>query len=142
MITAIFITALLVLISFETYRQIPKVSEVGASGIFNEEEIKSQAEEVIHLFEQDDFEGLYNCSSPIMQESLTGEKLESWKGAKANLAPEWGEFQSLKYLYTAESKSKDTYRASVQIAASYEKIEVTYSITFDESMKLAGFYMK
>ena len=30
----------------------------------------------------------------------------------------------------------------VQVAVTYENVNVTYTITFDENMKLAGLYMK
>ena len=42
----------------------------------------------------------------------------------------------------SEIRQRGQRYAVVQVAVMYENVEVTYTITFDENMKLAGLYMK
>ncbi len=61
---------------------------------------------------------------------------------KEQIGTEWGEFKSFVSVYTGEIKQMGKKFAVTEITALYENRSVTYTISFDEEMKLAGIYMK
>ncbi|MCF2641866.1 MAG: DUF3887 domain-containing protein [Lachnospiraceae bacterium] len=62
--------------------------------------------------------------------------------ARRQVGSDWGEIQSFGDFYMSEIRQRGQRYAVVQVAVMYENVEVTYTITFDENMKLAGLYMK
>ena len=63
--------------------------------------------------------------------------------SKSQLATaDFGDFQSFGQFYISEAKQGSKRFAMVQVSVSYTKTSITYTLTFDEEMKLAGFYIK
>ncbi|MBQ6885984.1 MAG: DUF3887 domain-containing protein [Lachnospiraceae bacterium] len=122
------------------YWWLPKGKMVEESEKFNKEEVQEQAERFIALFDEDNFEELCNLS---VQAAQTNEFLEALEGAKAMISSsDWGEFQSFGTIYMAEIEQMGRKYMLVQLNASYENISVSYTITLDEELKLAGFYVR
>lgn len=117
----------------------PKTKEIGTSGIYHMETVVADTADVIELWDADDMEGLYQISNETMQKAITPEELAD---VKAQLSTDWGERQSLGQPYMAEITQMGITLVTVQINAAYEHINVTYTISFDENMELAGFYVK
>ena len=61
---------------------------------------------------------------------------------KEDLSTDWGERTALGSIYSQEVTQKGRHYVICQVNASYENVSVTYTITFDEHMKLAGLYLK
>ena len=74
-----------------------------------------------------------------MQPYLTEEKMEE---AKKTIGDDWGTFRNLGKTYMTEIRQNGQSFAMVQMNASYDNVSVTYTLTFDAEMKLAGIYMK
>lgn len=58
------------------------------------------------------------------------------------LSSDWGNFQSFGNYYMADVKQMGRQLGIIQMNASYENTSVTYTISFDKEMKLAGLYIK
>ena len=91
------------------------------------------------LVENNDFEALETESIGEMKKALNPEVIED---ARRQVGSDWGEIQSFGDFYMSEIRQRGQRYAVVQVAVMYENVEVTYTITFDENMKLAGLYMK
>ena len=74
-----------------------------------------------------------------MQPYLTEEKMEE---AKKTIGDDWGTFRNFGKTYMTEIRQDGQSFAMVQMNASYDNVSVTYTLTFDAEMKLAGIYMK
>lgn len=120
----------------------PRVSEVGSDGTFNKEDVESQSELIINLLDKDDFEGLCSYSNDTMKTVLEKKNYDDLKTAKAGIGSDWGAFRSYGKVYMTQISQMGKKCVIVQMNASYENVSVTYTITFDEDMKLAGLYMK
>lgn len=86
-----------------------------------------------------DLEGLKEHATDEMSAVLTSETIEN---ARNGISDDWGDFRSFGIVYMSELKQRGHYYAVTQVTASYENVSVTYTITFDENMKLSGLYMK
>ena len=87
----------------------------------------------------EDYEALKDCTDVRIQKILTQEVIEE---AKKQAGTDWGEFQQFGKCYMSEQKLQGKTRAVVQINAAYENIGITYTLFFNEDMKLSGLYIK
>ena len=120
----------------------PRVSEVGSDGTFNKEDVESQSELIINLLNEEDYEGLCSYSNDTMKTVLQKENYDSLKAAKESIGSDWGAFISVGKVYMTQISQMGKKCVIVQMNVSYENVSVTYTITFDEDMKLAGLYMR
>lgn len=133
------IIGILVLLGAGVFWALPKSYELEASGIFQEAVVQEGAEEIIALLDREDYAGLEECAikkmKPYMQENVIAE-------AKAALGGELGENQGITSSYMAEVRQAGQRTAVIQVVVQYENRSVTYTISFDKDMRLAGLYMK
>ena len=118
---------------------IPKGNKIEESDTFQKEKVEEAAKEVIRLLNEQDYETLAENSDEKMKPSMTEKTMEE---AKNSISADWGEFQSFGKVYTAQVTQMGKTVAVAQINASYENVSITYTISFDKEMKLAGLYMK
>lgn len=121
------------------YRMLPKGAELGTSGIFEQNAVEEQAKRVVEELDENDFDTLLEASDEAMQQVLTPEVIEN---ARASISDDWGDFRSYGQMYMSELKQNGKLFAATQMTVAYENVSVTYTILFDEDMKLAGLYMK
>lgn len=121
------------------YRMLPKGVEMGTSGVFEQNTVTEQAEWVIEKLDENDFDVLIEASDAAMQQVLTQETIDD---ARASIGDDWGDFRSYGQTYMSELKQNGKTFAAVQMTVAYENVSVTYTILFDEDMKLSGLYMK
>lgn len=117
----------------------PKYSELDSNGKFQEEIVEARTKEVVQMLDNDDFASLQEMATPAMEHALIPEII---KGYKSQISDDWGEFQSWGRIYMMEVNQMGKKYAVVQAMAGYENASVTYTITFDEDMKLAGLYLR
>lgn len=117
----------------------PKQRAIEESRIFEKEEVLQDAKEVIALFGEEDYEALRARSIDRLEGSMTAEVLEP---VKEMLGEDWGDFQSFGNSYIAEIRQMGKRMAVVQMNVAYEHASITYTLSFDEDGKLAGFYVK
>lgn len=133
------IVGILVLLGAGVFWILPKSYELEKSGIFQEAVVLEQTEEIIALLDTEDYAGLEECAiekmKPFMQENVIVE-------AKATLGEELGENQGITSSYMAEVRQAGQRTAVIQATVQYENRSVTYTISYDEDMRLAGLYMK
>ena len=76
---------------------------------------------------------------PEMESVLTAEVMED---AKVQISDNWGERKSFASIYVGEITQGNRHYAVGEITAVYENTSVTYRITYDTDMRLAGLYMR
>lgn len=135
---AIVIFVLLLLIAY-VWWAIPKYSEFGSSGKFSQPVVEEKVKDVVDLLNQSDYVTLQEMSEDRMRAALTQETMEH---AKAMVNDNWGSMQRIGTMYTAEFKQGGKLYAIAQVGVTYENVDVIYTISFDEDMKLAGVFMR
>lgn len=109
---------------------------------FDEAEVKAAAEEVIETLNTGEVETLVEEKwSAMMKSALDAE------GVKDQILPiieELGEFEEFDKEAVTGGKDADTEQefAVAVIKAKYEKRKAQFTISFDEDMKVVGFYIK
>ena len=105
------------------------------SDAYNEDEVKAAAEEVINELNDKNYDGILEDSSDELKISLPDNKLqETWEGFSKDI----GEFNSILNMTLAE---KNGYAVAIT-NVKYDNKKVTFTLSFNKEMKLAGIYMK
>lgn len=134
------VIGVLVIVSLFIYWYIPKTGAVDDTSVFDKNAVQTQAEAVIDLINAGDYETLQSeYANEVMKPFLTKEKIQE---AKGSISGDWGAFDKTGKVYMTELTQKGEKYVVVQINASYTNVSVTYTITFDEQLKLAGLYIK
>ena len=135
----LFILGIVIVLFGLIYWMSPKTTEIGSSGVFEKDAVESRTKWVIEKLDNNDFETLEAESIGEMKKALNPEVIED---ARGQVGSDWGEVQSFGNFYMSEIRQNGQRYAAVQVAVTYENVNVIYTITFDENMKLAGLYMK
>ena len=77
-------------------------------------------------------------SASALQDAVRGDDLDA---AKKQLGT-WGEYEKITSEYMQEITASGTTMVVVQMVALFEEKSITFTLTFDQDMKLAGIYMK
>lgn len=102
--------------------------------------IEALTEEIIVLLDAEDYKTLQEkYASDEMKSYMTKEVIEEAKSAVGN---NWGQFVSNGNIYSGDVTQNGEYFIIVQVNTMYENVSVTYTITFDEDMRVAGLFMK
>jgi len=105
---------------------------------FDEAEVKAAAENVIDLLNQRDANGLTALMTEEMKDVLTVD-VQAQIFALLDGA---GAFQEISTLKMAGTTQSGVTYAAVAVKAKYANREITYTISFDMDMKLAGLYLQ
>lgn len=105
---------------------------------FDEAEVQAAAENVIDLLNKRDAEGLTALMTEEMKVVLT----EDIQAQIFELIDLSGAFQEISDLKMGGSTQNGITYAAVAAKAKYQNREITYTISFDQDMKLAGLYLK
>ncbi|MDY5846812.1 MAG: DUF3887 domain-containing protein [Bariatricus sp.] len=135
----LLILGIAVIAAVVVYRMLPKGVPIEESSIFQEEEVKAQSEKIIETLDAGNYETMAALASSELKPYLTEEKMEE---AKKTIGDNWGTFRNFGKTYMTEIRQNGQNFAMVQMNASYDNVSVTYTLTFDAEMKLAGIYMK
>jgi len=133
------IAVLLVILLAVGYYILPKGYPIEERGVYSEEEVTAEAMEIIGYFSDEDYEAIQERSTEKMAQIMTEENLGE---TRELFGDDWGSLVSYGNAYTSEIVQMGTSIAVVQINVIYENTGITYTISFDEDMKLCGFYMK
>lgn len=134
------VIAVLVIAAGLIYWNMPKWSDISESTVFSEEQVRTAAEEIITLYGNDEYEAVVAYMTDDMKKVLNASTLSLSKSQM--VTADFGEFQSFGQMYLSEAKQGRKRFAMVQVSVAYTNTSVTYTLTFDEEMKLAGFYIK
>lgn len=109
---------------------------------FDEAEVKAAAESVIEILNSGEVELLVDEQwNAVMKGAVDSEMLED---QILPIVEELGEFEGFDKEAVTGSKDPDTEQefAVAVIKAKYEKRKAQFTISFDEDMKVAGFFIK
>lgn len=133
------VAAVLVALVFLAWWALPKTKYLSDSRSFSEEQVRERAELVVSLFEQEDYTGLQPFLTDGMAEILSEENIGQ---IKLYIGDDWGEMLNVRNVYLLEVSQFGQKMAVVQMTVSYERVGVTYTISLDQDLKVAGFYVK
>lgn len=107
--------------------------------LFDVQVVEQHVMATITRFEKDDITGLQAEATAELRPHLTAEQVT---GAKAEFAPKWGPRGAVgKPLMTA-GKEGDKWYVICELAVGYKATAVVYRLSYDENMKLAGFFVR
>lgn len=138
-ITILVIIGLFAIATALLYWMLPKGTDISESSTFVKEQVEAMVEEVINLLDDGAYDTLAENATEQMAGVLNDEDMDA---AKQLVGDDWGARVELGTIYMQEVEQQGVHYVITQVAASYENVTVTYTITFDENMKLAGIYMK
>jgi hypothetical protein len=138
-ITILVIIGLFAIATALLYWMLPKGTDISESSTFVKEQVEARVEEVINLLDDGAYDTLAENATEQMAGVLNDEDMDA---AKQLVGDDWGARVELGTIYMQEVEQQGVHYVITQVAASYENVTVTYTITFDENMKLAGIYMK
>ncbi len=121
------------------YMLLPRGIAMEDSKYFTQEQVESALKQTIEYLDEEDYDSLRANAIDQMQTYLNKETMEQ---LKAQLSDNWGERLQYGPVYAWEMVQGNTHYATAQVNVSYENINVTYTISFDVDMRLAGLYMK
>ena len=93
----------------------------------------------IDRFEKGDIAGLQNEATADLKAHLSADQL---KEAKAQFAQDWGARVSVGKPYMTAGKENNAWFAVCEIAVGYKATAVVYRLSYDQNMKLAGFFIR
>ncbi|GFI45989.1 hypothetical protein IMSAGC019_01302 [Lachnospiraceae bacterium] len=131
--------ATMAILAFLVYWLLPKGMDIEKSGYFTQAQVTEAMEETIGQINSSDYGALQANAIPQMQPYLTQEALSS---AKSTIPGDWGEFRSFGKVYLAELVQSGVHFAVGEMNVSYENVTVTFRLTYDQNMKLAGIYIR
>lgn len=133
------ITAVLVILIMAVSWVLPRTSDIRKSKYFDYDTVEAKMKDTIALIGTNDYEALQKDAILQMQQFLTREGLETLKNG---FSDDWGECLNFGPFYLAEVTQAGKHFAVGEVTVSYENLSITYRLTYDEDMKLAGMYMR
>lgn len=118
---------------------LPKAKYLSDSSVFSEEQVMERAEQIVDLFNKEDYEALRPYLSHEMEEFMSENSIGE---IKQYIGSDWGEMRNVGNVYLLEYSQMWQKYAMVQMTVSYENVGVTYTMNFDRDLKLAGFFVK
>ncbi|MBQ1391929.1 MAG: DUF3887 domain-containing protein [Lachnospiraceae bacterium] len=121
------------------YFFMPKTYPIELHGVYTEEQVEKELRSTIDLLDAGDYEQLQKAATKDMQKVMNQKMLDA---AKHEIGENWGKRKAIGKIYMAETKQKGNLYAVTQTTVEYENATVTYTISFDRNLKVAGLYMK
>ena len=106
---------------------------------FDVQVVEQHVMATIDRFEKDDITGLQREATAELRSHLTAEQVA---GAKAEFAPKWGVRAGVGKTMMTAGMEGDKWYVICELAVGYKATAVIYRLTYDESMKLAGFLVR
>lgn len=120
--------------------RLPKQYQIGETGRFDENIVSQKCVEITELMYAEKYDEIINdYSTEEIKASITSDALAQ---AVKNRGADWGDFKKVQRIDMAELKQNGQWFAVGQITVLYDNLSVTYTLSFDEDMKLAGIYLK
>lgn len=142
MIVAAVMVAVAAVIATAVWWVSVKPIPVGQGSGLTEQQLVTQAEEVVALLDNGDFEALRAMSDQAMREALENEALLDEARATTGGEGDWGAFSSFGNEYVQEFSQMGITIDVVEMVAIYEHATVTYVVSFTNGTELIGIGMK
>lgn len=129
----------LVLLMLSAYWIFPKTVDIEQSRCFDQGQVESAMKETITLLDAEDYAALQENAIPQMYSILHAEAMADVRGT---LSDDWGERKQFGAAYIVELVQGNSHFAVGETTVMYENVSVTYRLTYDEEMRLAGIYIR
>lgn len=136
---AIPIVVALVLLAAAIYWMLPKGRDIGQSKYFEKAEVEAAMIETVERLDAGDYESLQADAIPQMKQFLNEEEMAKVRGS---ISDDWGEREQFGAVYLAEIVQANQCLAVGEITVTYENVSVTYRLSYDKEMRLAGLYVR
>lgn len=133
------IMAAVLLLGVFGYWIFPKTADIGQSAYFDRQQVEAAMKETVELLDAEEYTALQESAIPKMKPFLNAEKMTE---IKAVLSDDWGEREQFGTVYMAELIQAGKHMAVGEMTVTYENVSVTYRLTYDEEMRLAGLYVR
>lgn len=117
----------------------PKSNDLADSSCFDKDTVEQSLMNVISLLEAGSYDALQELSTDSMSAVMSADYMES---VKQSFGIDFGERTSVGTIYSAEIRQMGKHFAVCEVSVTYGAANITYTVSFDENMKLAGLYMK
>lgn len=132
------IVVILILICL-VYWMMPKAVDIEQSKYFDKAEVENAMKHTVELLDAGDYDSLKENAIEQLQAVLDEENIGK---ARAQISDDWGGRTQFGTIYMVELVQKNTHYVVGEIMVSYENVNITYRLTYDEEMRLAGVYMR
>lgn len=133
------IIAVLAFLILFVYWIFPKSIDIEQSKYFNKEQVEAAMKETIALLDTEDYIALQENAIPQMQSLLNTETRAEMRGT---ISDDWGERKQFGAVYMVELVQRNVHYAVGEVTVTYENVSVTYRLTYDKDMRLAGMYVR
>lgn len=134
------VVLLLAVLSCLTYWKMPKGMDIEKSKYFDKAQVEAVMKETVEQLDAGEYSTLQSNSISQMNQYLNQESRAEMRKTVSDT--EWGERRSFGPAYIAELVQGNDHYAVGEITVSYENISVTYRLTYDQDMRLAGIYVR
>lgn len=108
--------------------------------ISDEDFIQELTENIIFMLDAGDYDTLADTyATETMKQYLNDEYMDS---ARKMISDDWGEYRFMGTIYTQDIRENGVDYTVAQVTVTYEKVSVTYTITYDSEFMLAGLFIK
>ena len=121
------------------YRIAPGNTGIKESEYFNETQVENAIKNTIDLIDDENYAALRDSADEEMKSVVTKETMEE---VKVQISENWGPRQSFGKIYMTEVVQENEHYAVGEVTVSYENVNVTYRLAYDQEMQLTGLYMK
>lgn len=133
------VVVLAAILAAATWWATPHQADAGQSIGMTEQEIIAQAQDAAEIIA----EGDYGSLRPMIEDAASEELSEPvMADAHALFGDDWGSLESYGNTYATQITQMGQTVNIVEMVAMYENTTVTYTIVFDESMKIVGLNMR
>lgn len=108
---------------------------------FNEDELKDKAESIVLLLNDNKLEEVYAMFRPDVQAMIKLEDLDTILSTKYEQVGEYEKIGQIAITDTKDPNTDEVY-AVVIIVAEHKGGKATYTLSFDTSLEIVGFYIK
>ena len=133
------IVAVLLLLAAFACWMLPRGYAIEQSEYFDEIQVETTMKETVELLDAESYGALQENAISQMKSYLNKQEMDKVKG---QLSGDWGERQQFGTAYMTEIVQGNTHLAVGEITVVYENITVTYRLSYDEEMRLAGLYVR
>lgn len=105
------------------------------------EDVIAKAEQVVTQLSNKEYQAVADMVREDLQEDLSAKVLEEALGQKIEAAGEFQEYTQTATSGQQDKSAKEDY-AIVVLVCQYENAKLTFTISFNEEMKLVGLYMR
>lgn len=133
------IVAVLLLLAAFACWMLPRGYAIEQSEYFDEIQVETAMKETVELLDAESYGALQENAISQMKSYLNKQEVDKVKG---QLSGDWGERQQFGTVYMTEIVQGNTHLAVGEITVVYENITVTYRLSYDEEMRLAGLYVR